>query len=233
MIILSFDTSLAACSAAVIDAGVNACVLSSAYGEPGKGHAEILLDMISDVLAQAGVGFENIDKQIVTIGPGSFTGVRVALAAARGFRIAHGIPISGLSTMQAISANKSKLDDIHAPSGVAVIIDARRHQVYGQVFDTDLNPLCAPALIAVEDLETWMEPWQEIPLTLLGTGAFLIKAKGNARPQNWHPTSENALPDAACFGQAFCDFKPDQVPPDPLYLREPDAKPQIIGQIRV
>jgi len=231
--ILSFDTSLAACSAAVIDTGANARVLSAAYSEPGKGHAEILLDMISEVMSGAGVVFKDINRQIVTVGPGSFTGVRVALAAARGFRIAHNIPIASLSTMQAISANKSKLDDIHAPSAVAVIIDARRHQVYGQVFDTDLTPLCAPALIAVAELETWMAPWQETPLTLLGTGAHLVKTNDNTRFQNWHTTSENPLPVAASFGQVFSDLKPDQAPPDPLYLREPDAKPQIIGQARV
>jgi len=223
MIVLSFDTATAACSAAVIKVGTDTRVLSSSYGEPGRGHAEILLDTIAGVMSTAQVGFEDIGRQIVTIGPGSFTGVRVALSAARGFRLTHNIPICGLTTLQAIAANISKLAAEHPSPAIAVIMDARRHQAFGQVFDADFKPLCAPALIEVEGLERWLEPWKDTPLSLLGTGAGLVKA------ENWAVTNAPALPDAACFGRILANNAADEVPPDPLYLRQPDAKPQLIG----
>jgi len=227
MIVLSFDTATAACSAAVIEVGADTRVLSSLYCEPGRGHAEILLDKIAEVMSTAGVSFEDIDRQIVTRGPGSFTGVRVALSAARGFRLTHNIPICSLSTMQAIAANISKVEGPHPSSAIAVIMDARRHQAFGQVFDTDLKPLSAPGLIDVEGLERWLEPWKDTPLSLLGTGAGLVTA------ENRTVTNAPALPDAACFGRVLADIAPDEAPPDPLYLREPDAKPQLIGLQRV
>lgn len=229
MIVLSFDTSLAACSAAVVDVSEDARVLSASRCEPGKGHAEILLGMISEVMSTAGAGFEDVDRQIVTIGPGSFTGVRVGLSAARGFRIAHNIPICGVSTLQAIAANASKSDAVDRKAPIAVIIDARRNQAYGQVFDAALKPLCAPSLLAVDELGRWIEPWKDMSLTLMGSGAGLITKTGNLMLK----IEDYALPDAACFAMALRDTEPDQTPPDPLYLRKPDAKPQIIGPARV
>ncbi len=228
MIVLSYDTSLAACSAAIVDVGTNARVLSASYCEPGKGHAEILLGIIGDVMSEAGVDFEDINRQVVTRGPGSFTGVRVALSAARGFRLAHNMPICSVSSMQAISANISKNKPAASAFPIAVIIDARRQQVYGQVFDVSLKPLCQPALIAVDELGSWMEPWNNMPLTIMGTGADLIKAM----PENHVVVSDHTLPDAACFGLAFSSMVPDDTSAEPLYLRKPDAKPQIIGQNR-
>jgi len=226
MITLSFDTSLVACSAAVVDTDANSCVLAASYCEPGKGHAEILLGMIDEVMSEAGVGFKDIERQIVTIGPGSFTGVRVALAAARGFRLAHDIPICGLSTMQAVAANRSKLNAEYNSCPVAVIIDARRNQAYGQIFDVALEPLCAPAVIDVDGIEGWLEPWQTGPLILMGSGAGLAGANGRDRLV----MTEHTNPDAACFAQVFKNLAPAETPPDPLYLRMPDAKPQVIGQ---
>ncbi len=226
MITLSFDTSLVACSAAVVDTGAQPCVLASSYCEPGKGHAEILLGMIGEVMSEANIGFENIEQQAVTIGPGSFTGVRVALSAARGFRIAHDIPICGLSTMQAIAANTSKLDAKYRPCPVAIIIDARRNQAYGQVFDAALEPLCAPSVIDVGDIEGWLEPWEAGPLILMGSGAGLAGASAGDRLA----MTEHANPDAACCAQIIKNITPGETPPDQLYLRMPDAKPQVIGQ---
>jgi len=204
MITLSFDTSLSACSAAVIDTDANSCVLAASYCEPGKGHAEILLGMIDEVMSKAGVGFRDIDRQMVTIGPGSFTGVRVALAAARGFSLAHDIPICGLSTMRAIAANRSKLNAEYNSCPVAVIIDARRNQAYGQIFDADFNALCAPAVIDVDNLGVWLEPWETGPLILMGSGAGLVGANGRDRLV----MTEHTSPDAACFAQVFKNLAP-------------------------
>jgi len=231
MIVLAFDTSLAACSAAVVETGKHVTVLGASYSEPGTGHAEILLDMISDAMGAAGIDFTDIAQQTVTIGPGSFTGVRVALSAARGFRIAHNIPICGLTSLRAISANISK--SAAPPAPVAVIIDARRQQAYGQVFDTALKPLCAPVLIGVDDLVGWLEPWHDLPLSVMGTGARLLEVNDYPLPQNWARLDQHPFPDAATFAQALGHLQADETPPNPLYLRKPDAKPQSIGTIHV
>jgi len=233
MLVLSFDTSLAACSAAIVDVGKEARVLSASYCEPGKGHAEMLLHMIDDVMSQAQVGFEDIERQIVTRGPGSFTGVRVALSAARGFRLAYNIPISCPSTMQAIATNAPNFEGANPSSPIAVIIDARRHEAYAQIFDTALNPLCAPALIATDKLKNWLKPWVHEPLTLMGTGVGLIKTDDPPLPAGWEIYNEQPFPNAACFALTLREVELDDTSPDPLYLRQPDAKPQIIGQIHV
>ncbi len=233
MIVLSFDTSLAACSAAIVDVGERQHVLACAYCEPGKGHAEILLEMISGVMAEAKLGFGDIKCQVITLGPGSFTGVRVALSAARGFRIAHNIPICGVTTLQAISANIAQLTQPACRSSTAVIVDARRNEAYVQVFDADSNPLCDPTLLRVDQLDDWLTPWKAEPLNLIGTGVKLLTAGSRPLPDCWLAREEYSLPDAANFARLLKEVDMDDAPPEPLYLRKPDAKPQTIGQSHV
>ena len=232
MIVLSFDTSLAACSAAIVDVNAGVRVLGSARREPGKGHAEILLSMISDVMTTANVGFEDIDFQVVTVGPGSFTGVRVALSAARGFRIAHDLPIIGIPTTLAIAASVEPSDAWLKPAPTVVIIDARRQQAYTQIVDNTLKPLSDPALMDVDDLADWLEPWQERPLNIVGTGVDLLHSAGCRISKTWHLEPQNPFPEAARFAHFAAAYEVAERPPEPLYLRKPDAKPQIIGQKR-
>jgi tRNA threonylcarbamoyladenosine biosynthesis protein TsaB len=92
-----------------------------------KGHAEILFDRLGDLLARNGLGYETIERVAVTTGPGSFTGLRIGLSAARGLGVARKVPVLGIPSLLAVS--------LGAASGpVAVLIDARREEAYFEAF---------------------------------------------------------------------------------------------------
>src|SRR5690242_4919107 len=102
--LLVFDTSMAACSAAVYDVA-HARVRASRFARIERGHADILAPMIKEVMDEAGVGFPALDRIGVTLGPGTFTGVRTGIAMARGLALALDRPIAGIDTLSAIAAN--------------------------------------------------------------------------------------------------------------------------------
>ena len=124
MIVLSIDTTLEACQAAVLDGDR---VLASASEPMQRGHQERLAPMVAEVMASAGVEFTALGRVGVTVGPGSFTGVRVGLAFAKGLGLALGIPCIGVGALDALAATAGS----SAVGGkLAAAIDARRGQVY-------------------------------------------------------------------------------------------------------
>src|SRR5688500_10065550 len=125
MLVLAIDTALAACSAAVLDTARG--IVASASEPMVRGQAEVLMPMVARVMREAGVDFEALDRVAVTVGPGSFTGLRVGIAAARGIALAAGKPAVGLSTLAAFAAPHIAADHT-AP--VVAAIDARHAQVY-------------------------------------------------------------------------------------------------------
>ena len=91
-----------------------------------KGHAEILFDRLGNLLGRNGLGYDDLERVAVTTGPGSFTGLRIGLSAARGLGVARNVPVLGIPSLLAVS--------LSAPSGpVAVLIDARRDEAYFEV----------------------------------------------------------------------------------------------------
>lgn len=218
MIVLAFDTAQGALSAAVHD---GEGVLASAFELRTRGHAEELLRAIETVLAEAALGFSDLDALAVTIGPGTFTGLRVGLAAARGLALALGLPLVGITTLEAIAA------DVVANEGETVVaaFDAKRGEVYLQAFDAEGAPLMEPALVAVADAGTHL-PHRR--LLLVGTGAALLeealhgfecrRADAPAQPRA-ETVARLALKRIETEGaDAF------RVAPAPLYIRAPDAK---------
>jgi len=127
--ILAFDTALGACSAAVWADGL---VLARAFEPRSRGHAEALLPMIEAVLAEAGLRLDALDRLAVTVGPGSFAGTRVGLAAARGLALATGLPLVGVTTLEAVAF------DLPAPAGSAIV---------------SANDRCSPSIAA-------KKPWR-------------------------------------------------------------------------
>ena len=103
MLILALDTALDACAAAVVDTG-NARVIAQESQAMKRGHAEALMPLIARVIEASGIGFAALDRIAVTTGPGSFTGLRVGLSAARGIALAADKPVVGLSTLTAYAA---------------------------------------------------------------------------------------------------------------------------------
>jgi len=129
MYVLALDTALAACSAAVLDTRHG--ILASASVAMRRGHAEALLPAVHQVMDDAGVAFSDLDRIAVTVGPGSFTGLRVGVSAARGIALAARRPAVGITTLAAFAAPALILAQ---GTPVLAVIDARHGQFYAQTF---------------------------------------------------------------------------------------------------
>jgi tRNA threonylcarbamoyl adenosine modification protein YeaZ len=138
MIILAFDTAVTGCSVVCLDSETGASVLRSVMTE--RGQAEMLLPLIQEVVTEAGFQMTDIDRIAVTQGPGSFTGVRIGLAAARALGLALDCPVIGFSTLHILAKEADP-----APS-ILALIDTKRNDFYGQIFDEAGVP-CEPARI--------------------------------------------------------------------------------------
>ena len=168
MRVLAIDTALGACSACVLahDADHPLAVQSLIMD---RGHAEALLPLIERVVSQVEGRFAAFDRVAVTIGPGSYTGLRVGIAAARAIGLAAGIPVIGVTTLSAliaplISSDKRRL--------LAAAIDARHGQVYFQMVAPGGRNIIAPTLVTVRDAVRLVGAG---PVTLNGSGAPAIR----------------------------------------------------------
>jgi len=181
-----------------------------------QGQAESLVPMIGAVLDQAGLRPADIDRIGVTLGPGSFTGVRISLAAARGLALATGAPIFGASTLEILAA---ALPAAARPTLAA--LDAGRGEVYAQLFGPAGTPLGEPAAVALPVVASLVPAGR---LRLAGSGAALVAAALHRDDLDLEPS---ALPDAAALAQWVASRPPPVASapaPEPIYLRAPDAK---------
>ncbi|MGB3867780.1 MAG: tRNA (adenosine(37)-N6)-threonylcarbamoyltransferase complex dimerization subunit type 1 TsaB, partial [Xanthobacteraceae bacterium] len=145
MLILAIDTALDACSAGVLDTRSTLLVAHESLPMQ-RGHAEALMPLIARVMKQAAIAFAALDRIAVTTGPGSFTGLRVGLAAARGIALAAGKPIVGLTTLTAFAAPYVSESGAHP---IMSVIDARHDHVYLQVAGGDGHTLVQPDVVPV------------------------------------------------------------------------------------
>jgi len=211
MIVLALDTCLGACSVAVCEDDVTLAAASEAMT---RGHQERLAPMVREVMAAAGLAFARLDRIAVTVGPGSFTGLRVGLAFAKGLALALERPCIGVGTLEALGRGQPR------PGLVAAAIDAHRGQVYLQAF-MDGAAVMAPDVLPVETAAARLiELYSGGAATLVGSAAPLLQA---ALPQAgaW----PDALPDPAAIAALARAQRPPFAPPRPLYLRAPDARP--------
>ena len=211
MIVLALDTSGSGCSVAVYDSETEA-VLGRSGADLGKGHAERLMEFVDEALAAAGRSLDDIDRIAVTVGPGSFTGIRVGVATARGLALALGKPAVGVSTL-AVLAESSRA----ASSGKAVLvaIDAKRDEVYLQAFDATGAAATEPEALSVESAR---ERYANFDGVIGGSGAHLVAPD--------IPAKSPELIDIAAVARLGAAADPASAKPRPLYLRGPDAKPQ-------
>ena len=137
MIVLAFDTALAACTAGVWRDGT---VMASQSVPTPQGHAEALMPMIEQVMAAANIDYADLDRIAVTVGPGSFTGLRVGIATARGLAMAAHKPVIGVSTTEVLAA-AVPLHERHDAAGAArrilSVVDSKRDDVFAQAFAVD------------------------------------------------------------------------------------------------
>jgi tRNA threonylcarbamoyl adenosine modification protein YeaZ len=110
--------------------------------EIATGHAELIFDRIGALLARNSVGYADLERVVSTTGPGSFTGLRIGLSAARGLGLARAIPVIGVPSLLALS--------LSAPGASTVLLDARRGEAYFQTFSGPGRPSSAPAVLPIE-----------------------------------------------------------------------------------
>ena len=213
MIILAIDTSMARCSAAVLDGGA---VLASARADMERGHAEALAPMVRDVLARAAMSPKDLQRVAVTIGPGTFTGVRIGLAFARGVGLSRHLPVFGIDSLRAIVANEHEVD-----RPLMVASQACNNEVYAAIFAGDRSPIHPPTILPVETAGHVAPPGARV----LGTAAELVIAASGRT--DLIRSGAGDLPVAARFGHLAGQADPPSTMPAPLYLRPPDAKPQV------
>jgi len=179
--ILALDASAAACSVAIRADGD-----SIAWRDVpmARGHAETLMPLVMEVMAEAGFAFDALAKIAVGVGPGSFTGIRIALAAARGIGLAAGRPVVGIDSFSAMAA-------AIAPSTLAgrsllVIVDSKRAELFGQYFDADHHALGEPLMLPPSAM---LQHRPAGPLLIAGDAAAqfppavdIFRAQGAGRP---------------------------------------------------
>jgi tRNA threonylcarbamoyladenosine biosynthesis protein TsaB len=219
MRVLAIDTALAACSAAVLDTEYGG-ILASESVPMVRGHAEALLPMIKRVMDKAGMTVAGIDRIAVTTGPGSFTGLRVGIAAARGIALAADKPAVGLTTLSAYAAPHMATDD-QLP--VVAVIDARHSHVYLQVFGPGGRTSSAPRLAPLREA---VEAAAETSSAIVGSAAQSVAEALSALDAAPALVDARAAPDIAWVARLGAVLAEDQSPLKPQYLRAPDAQPQ-------
>jgi tRNA threonylcarbamoyladenosine biosynthesis protein TsaB len=219
MRLLAIDTASEACSIGVI-----------ADGEPvirsevvGRGHAEILMRLIEEAMNEARLTFADLDRIAVTVGPGSFTGLRIGIAAARGFALVTGKPAVGIGTL-AMHAEQAR--SLRGPHAVLAVLTAGRGELYGAIYSADGTEIDQPQAASAQALAAKLKDG----MLIAGSGADLVVA---ALPMD--VTVRIAHRDASIDVAALCRLAvaaPQPLSsPRPLYLRPPDAKPQTAARI--
>lgn len=221
MRILAIDTASVLCAACVLDTAAGE--LGRAVLDLGKGHAEHLMAAIGGAMSEAGCTYRDLDAIAVAVGPGSFTGVRVGVAAARGLALALGIPAVGVTTLEALAQQARQ-----ARPGRPVIaaLDAGRGEIHAAAFSADGAPLLEPAALAIGDALT-LAGKSDADTVLAGSAA---RALAEAAGHDPAIVSEEATADIATYARlgAIKLSIPGATAarPKPVYLRAADAKPQ-------
>jgi tRNA threonylcarbamoyl adenosine modification protein YeaZ len=218
MLVLAIDTALDACAAGVLD--TNSGQLIAHESLPMKrGHAEALMPLIARVIESADVAFAALDRIAVTTGPGSFTGLRVGLSAARGIALAANKPAVGVTTLMAYAA---PIVGENRESPVVSVIDARHDHVYFQVVSSDGSELIQPQVASVEEA---LAASRFGAPHLVGNAAKLLADRWPANAPPPVAVDPQAAPDIAWVAWLAAAVSPETAPPRPYYLRAPDARP--------
>ena len=224
MRILAVDTALGLCSAAVMDTITDHLIARESLSMD-RGHAEALMPLIDRVMAQVPGGFSSLSRIATTVGPGSFTGLRVGLSAARAIALATSLPIVGITTLSAFAApfleggiNRS----------VASVIDARHQHVYIQISTGDGRILVPPCIISQNDAEALILASKA---RIVGSAPSLFSNLANKSNYLVVCEADQPGPDSEWVARLGAFANPDEARPTPLYLRPPDAVPQQNGRI--
>ena len=215
MLVLGIDTCLQSCSVALCDRA-SGQVLSYRRENMERGQAERLADMVDAVMMDQGDPYEKLAFVATTRGPGSFTGLRIGLSFARALGTVLEIPVTSITTLEAIARNVA-----HNPERlpVAAVVDARRGELYLQVFDADFTPITEAMAVRKEEAEGHLPPGACL---LVGSGASCLTDPEKGRIE----VDCDSLPDAEVVAMHAPVEPVPETLPEPLYLRSADAKPQ-------
>src|ERR1700682_4995342 len=217
MLILAIDTALDACAAAVLDTDTTQLIAQESLPMK-RGHAEALMPLIARVMKASGVAFAALDRIAVTTGPGSFTGLRVGLSAARGIALAANKPVVGLTTLTAYAAHVVSQD---AEQPVISAIDARHDHVYFQAVSGDGSSLIRPRVAPIEEAlgaSRFGAPH------LVGNAAKILADRWPTDAPSPFRVDAQPAPDITWVAWLGAAVSPDTAPARPYYLRAPDAK---------
>jgi tRNA threonylcarbamoyladenosine biosynthesis protein TsaB len=218
MLILAIDTALDACAAGVLDTGANKLIARESLPMK-RGHAEALMPLIARVIKESGITFAALDRIAVTTGPGSFTGLRVGLSAARGIALAANKPVVGLTTLTAYAA---PVVSEGGEQPVISAIDARHDQVYFQVVSGNGSSLIRPRVAPIEEA---LEASRFGAPHLVGNAAGILSRRWPAHAPPPFKVDPQPAPDIAWVAWLGAAVSPNTAPARPFYLRAPDAKP--------
>src|SRR5579862_1677479 len=219
MLILAIDTALDACAAAVLDTDTGKLIAQESQSMK-RGHAEALMPLIGRVIEASGTAFASLGRIAVTTGPGSFTGLRVGLSAARGIALAANVPVVGVTTLAAYAA---PIVSQNAEHPVVSAIDARRNHVYLQVVSGNGSALVRPHVAPMEEA---LDSWQFGAPCLVGNAASLLAERWPEHADAALKADRHRPPDIGWLGWLGAAVNPKTAPARPFYLRAPDAKPQ-------
>lgn len=211
MTILAIDTASNFCACGIYDQDKGR-LIASRTDDIGRGHAEHLMGQVGAVLEEASLTLQDVTALGVCVGPGSFTGIRVGVAATRGFALALGIEASGVSTLQAIAADV--VSDHEPGSAFAVTLKAGRDQLYVQLFDATGAAIGQPIMTVLNELHS------ELPTDIAliaGNAAELLQGHGYTMVET------TATGRIETIARLSLD---SPLAPSPLYLRGADAKVQ-------
>jgi len=218
MLILAIDTALDACAAGILDTDAGRLIAQESLPMK-RGHAEALMPLIARVMRQSGLGFADLDRIAATTGPGSFTGLRVGLSAARGIALAADRPVVGVTTLTAYAA---PIVSRNAGQPVISAIDARHDHVYFQVVSGDGGSLVRPQVAPIEEA---LGAARFGAPHLVGNAAGMLAERWPADAPPPIDVDPQAAPDIAWVAWLAAAVSPETAPARPFYLRAPDAKP--------
>ncbi len=213
MFLMALDTCFASCSTAVFDPAEQR-VVAHARAFMERGHAEAIAPMVQSVMAEAGAGFDDLKAIAVTIGPGTFTGVRIGLALAQGMAVANNTAMIGVSSLLATAA---PVFPILSREQTVLVCHAAGASgfVYVQRFDASGAALADIALARPSEVDVTVFD------VVVGSAADLLSSTARRTP-------EFDLPDAKAF-VAFAATQPASSTVQPIYIRDVDAKPQLLA----
>lgn len=216
MRVLGVDSATGACSTAIWEGGTRGSVIASRRVAMDRGQAEALVPLVMETLTDAGLTLAEIDRLAVAVGPGAFTGLRIALAAARGFALAADRPLVGITSFDAIHHALGTTE--RAGRRVLVTVDSRRDEPYAQLFEVDGAPRGAPVALPPAVLASWLP---DGPLLVAGDGAEALRIALAGRRD---VAFAEALvgPDARAVAELGA-IRPAGGDVRPLYLRPPDV----------